>query len=319
MGASRAVCLLGPTAAGKSARALELATRLQAMGQPCEIISVDSAQVYRGMDIGTAKPTAAERHAVPHHLLDICAVTDTYSAGRFVADAAAVLTRLSAAGVLPVLTGGTMLYFLALQRGLAVLPEANAELRAELDARAARYGWPALHAELAQVDPETAERLRPSDAQRIQRALEVYTLTGVPLAELQSATAPVVQAEYLNIGLVPGDRRALHARIERRLQEMLAAGLVAELEGLLRLPGVCATTPALRAVGYRQLVPHVRDGAALEPAVTNAATATRRLAKRQLTWLRSWQDLHRIDSGSADCGEALMQQVANWLSGERTG
>ncbi|MEE4184671.1 MAG: tRNA (adenosine(37)-N6)-dimethylallyltransferase MiaA [Gammaproteobacteria bacterium] len=307
---------MGPTAAGKSALALALAARLAAMGQPCEIISVDSAQVYRGMDIGTAKPSAAERRQVPHHLLDICAITDTYSAGRFVADAAALLTRLSAAGVLPLLTGGTMLYFLALQRGLAELPSADAGLRAELDARAARLGWPALHAELAQVDPRTAERLRPTDAQRIQRALEVYKLTGMPLADLQSATAPVVESDYLNIGLLPNDRAALHARIDQRLQAMLAAGFVAEVRALLQQPAVTAATPALRAVGYRQLIPHVLYGEDLESAVTHAATATRRLAKRQLTWLRSWPDLHRFDPRQAGCSDALMQRVSDWLAGE---
>jgi len=313
MSMPRAVCLLGPTAAGKSSAALALAHHLERRGQRCELISVDSAQVYRGMDIGTAKPTRDERAAVPHHLIDICEPTEGYSAGHFVRDAAELITELNTRGCLPLLTGGTMLYFQALQRGLAPLPEADASLRDQLDERGARLGWPALHAELAQVDPVSAARLRPTDAQRIQRALEVFALASVPLSELQRETAPGLAADYLNIGLIPGDRGVLHARIAQRFANMLAAGLVEEVAGLLQRPGVRRSTPALRAVGYRQMLPHVLDNQPLDIAAGNALTATRRLAKRQLTWLRSWPDLTSVDSLVADTRHTVLTKVVDWL------
>jgi tRNA dimethylallyltransferase len=278
-----AVLLMGPTASGKSALALALAARL-----PVEIVSVDSAQVYRGMDIGTAKPDAATRARVPHHLIDVIDPTGAYSAARFCRDALEAVAGIRARGRLPLLVGGTMLYFKALTEGLSALPPADPAVRAELDARAAREGWPALHAELARVDPATAARLEPGDSQRIQRALEVHALTGRPLSELHGtrvnddALGPVIR-----IALLPADRARLHAAIAARFDAMLAAGLVAELRGLRARYALTAALPAMRCVGYRQAWEYL-DGAIDGPALrAKGIAATRQLAKRQLTWLRA--------------------------------
>ena len=245
-----AILLMGPTASGKSALALALAERF-----PVEIVSVDSAQVYRGMDIGTAKPDAATRARIPHHLVDLIEPTDAYSAARFRADALAAVAAIRARGRLPLLVGGTMLYFKALHEGLSALPPADPTLRAVLDARAAAEGWPALHAELARVDPVTAARLAPQDAQRIQRALEVHALTGTPLSALQGARASDdALGAHVAFALLPPDRAQLHATIAERFDAMLAAGLVAELA---RAPG--APSAAARAAGdaLRRLPPGV--------------------------------------------------------------
>jgi tRNA dimethylallyltransferase len=277
------VLLMGPTAAGKSAVAMALAGAIGG-----EIVSVDSAQVYRGMDIGTAKPDAGERARVPHHLVDIVDVDERYSAARFVDDARAAIAAIRARGRVPILAGGTMLYFKALRDGLSTLPRADAALRAAIDAEAARRGWPALHAELTGVDPATAARLAPNDAQRIQRALEVFRATGVPLAELQGRrVADPGLAGARAFALVPADRARLHAAIAARFDAMLDAGFVAEVAALRARHPHAADLPSMRAVGYRQAWEHL-DG------VTDAATmreraiaATRQLAKRQLTWLRA--------------------------------
>ncbi len=286
-----ALCLAGPTASGKSAVAMLLAQQL-----PIEIISVDSALVYRGMDIGTAKPSAAERAAVPHHLIDILAPTETYSAAQFVADTLALVPQIQARGRLPVLVGGTMLYFHALRQGLHTMPPANAQVRADIDARAAQLGWPALHAELARIDPATAQRLAPADGQRIQRALEVWQISGRTLSQWHGdgthATPPA--ANWPLLSLEPDSRAWLHQRIEQRFESMLAAGLLDEVRALRQLPGLHADLPSMRCVGYRQA------WQALETSDTNgregeragawraaALAATRQLAKRQLTWLRS--------------------------------
>jgi tRNA dimethylallyltransferase len=278
-----AVLLAGPTATGKSALALALAARF-----PAEIVSVDSAQVYRGMDIGTAKPDAATRTRVPHHLVDVIDPTDAYSAARFRRDALAAVAAIRRRGRLPLLVGGTMLYFKALTEGLSALPAADPTVRARLNARAAREGWPALHAELARVDPATAARLEPTDSQRIQRALEVHALTGRPLSALQGtrendgALGPIVR-----IALLPHDRAALHAAIAARFDAMLAAGLVDELRGLRARYALTPDLPSMRCVGYRQAWEYL-DGA-IDAAALRAKgiAATRQLAKRQITWLRS--------------------------------
>ncbi|MBT8422941.1 MAG: tRNA (adenosine(37)-N6)-dimethylallyltransferase MiaA [Gammaproteobacteria bacterium] len=305
----RAVCIMGPTAAGKTAVALRLAEQF-----PVEIISVDSALVYRGMDIGTAKPTPAERARVPHRLIDIREPHEAYSAGAFCRDAAMAMREISAAGRVPVLVGGTMLYFQALQQGLADMPEADPALRADIDARAARQGWPAMHAELAELDATTAARLEPTDAQRIQRALEVCLLAGEPLSQLQEETAPLIEANYLNIGLLPSDRAQLHRRIAARLDHMFDTGFVAEVAALLQRPELSPDSAALRAVGYRQVLPHLAGECALEEARDKALVATRRLAKRQLTWLRGWPELQVVDCLDSDCGEQVGELVANWLA-----
>lgn len=278
------VFLMGPTASGKSAIGLALAERLAV-----EIVSVDSAQVYRGMDIGTAKPDAATRDRVPHHLLDLIDPDETYSAARFRVDAQAAIAAIRARGHVPLLLGGTMLYFKALVAGLSDLPAADPQLRAELDAQAVALGWPALHAELARVDPVTAARLAPTDAQRIQRALEVWRLTGRPLAELQGARAPDAGlGPTLPIALMPRDRARLHQRIAERFDAMLAAGLVAELASLRERFRLHPDLPAMRCVGYRQAWQFL-DGAVDAAGLrAQGIAATRQLAKRQCTWLRTW-------------------------------
>jgi tRNA dimethylallyltransferase len=279
-----AVLLMGPTASGKSAVALALAERVGG-----EIVSVDSAQVYRGMDIGTAKPDAAARARVPHHLIDIADPTEGYSAARFVHDATAAIAAVRACDRVPILAGGTMLYFKALTEGLSALPQADPGLRARLDARAAREGWPALHAELALVDAPTAVRLAPTDAQRIQRALEVFELTGRPLSELQGRrqAAPASLGNSLAFALMPADRAALHTAIARRFDAMLAAGLVGEVARLRARFALHPQLPSMRSVGYRQAWLYL-DGAIDFPALrARGIAATRQLAKRQFTWLRA--------------------------------
>ena len=306
----KAVFLLGPTASGKSAVALELAERF-----PMEIVSVDSAQVYRGMDVGTAKPDAATRKRFPHHLIDIVDPSDAYSAGRFRDDALRLIDEIHARGRIPLLAGGTMLYFRALTKGLADLPAAQPKLRAEMDARAAKVGWPALHAELAKVDPAAAARIEPNDAQRIQRALEVHRHTGKPLSDFHGKAAPELPFEAYRISLEPSDRSALHTRIAERFRAMLAAGLVEELRALRKRYELTAEMPSMRSVGYRQAwhaLDDPRDMALLE---SRGIAATRQLAKRQLTWLRSMEGLERFDCLRADLAQAVGERASEFLAG----
>jgi len=290
------LCLAGPTASGKSAAALAIAAAL-APHRTVEIVSVDSALVYRGMDIGTAKPSATERAAVPHHLIDIVDSAERYSAARFVADAGAAIAAIRERGSVPLLVGGTMLYFKALFDGLDVLPEADPAVRADIDARAAHAGWPALHAELAAIDPATAARLAPNDSQRIQRALEVHRISGRPLSAWHSApdglTPPLIALE-------PADRAWLHARIGERFAAMLDAGFVDEVRRLRARTDLHAGLPSMRAVGYRQAWSALDDDD-LALLSTKATAATRQLAKRQLTWLRSmpWRQVVACDAGDA--------------------
>jgi tRNA dimethylallyltransferase len=311
--ALRAVCIMGPTAAGKTAAVMALAAK-----RDIDVISVDSAQVYRGMDIGTAKATAEEQAAVPHRLIDLLEPDQVYSAGAFCRDAAKAIEAATEAGRLPVLAGGTMLYFQALQKGLAELPEADPELRQQLDARAVRDGWPALHAELARLDPSAAERIRPNDAQRIQRALEVCLLSGERLSELQQQTAPPLRAEFLNIALIPAERAELHQRIRKRFNLMMQQGLLDEVSRISTLPGVTPESPSMRTVGYRQLLLHLRGELSLEEAVEKAVIATRQLAKRQMTWLRSWPELRVLDSLGSDCAPQAEKLVDQWLQNRAT-
>ena len=279
--ALRCVCLTGPTACGKTELALGLAARL-----PLEIVSMDSAMVYRGLDIGTAKPSIAVRARVPHHLVDLVEPTESYSAGRFARDAFAAIREIRARGRLPLLVGGTLLYLRALREGLATLPRADATVRAELDAEGRALGWPALHDRLRRLDPAAAARIAPTDRQRIQRALEVHVLTGRPLSELQRSAAAVPALEVATIAVVPEDRVALAQRIERRFDAMVEAGFVREVQNLRVRGDLSPQLPAIRAVGYRQIWAHL-DGAYDWPeARRRALVATRQLAKRQLTWLR---------------------------------
>jgi tRNA dimethylallyltransferase len=300
---AEAICVVGPTASGKSAVALAIAERWRVeLGLAVEIVSVDSAQVYRGLDIGTAKPNAAERARVPHHGLDLLDPAERYSAARFVDDARAAIEGICGRGAVPLLVGGTILYLKALIDGLDALPAADLALRAELEMRAARHGWPALHAELARVDPTTAARLAPTDAQRIQRALEVEVLTGRPLSAWHTATAADGdsvrgrRAAWPLVSLEPRDRDWLAARIAVRFEAMLAAGLLDEVRGLMARADLSLALPSMRAVGYRQAWEALQaaDGAldaTATQALRGAATAaTRQLAKRQLTWLRRFPE-----------------------------
>ena len=281
----KALCLAGPTASGKSAAALAFAREHDA-----EIISVDSAQVYRGLDVGTAKASAAERAAVPHHLIDVLDPTEAYSAARFVADAKRLLAQIHARGRIALLVGGTMLYFRALREGLDVMPAADAGVRAALDAEAAAQGWPALHEELKRVDPTTAARLAPADTQRIQRALEVYRISGQPLSVWHRDAAPRAGALALPlVSLEPSERSWLHQRIATRFDAMLAAGLLDEVRALRARGDLRATMPSMRCVGYRQVWTAL-ETADMHGLRERGIAATRQLAKRQLTWLRAMPD-----------------------------
>jgi len=288
-----AVLLLGPTASGKSALGLALAQAL-ANEVTLEIVSIDSAQVYRGMDIGTAKPDRAQRAAVPHHLIDIRDPAQPYSAAEFVRDASAAIGAIRARGHLPLAVGGTMLYARALRAGLSDLPAADARVRARLAAEAREHGWPALHARLAQHDPATATRLAPNDSQRIGRALEVLELRGVPLSQLLSRPVHAPLA-VRTIALLPEDRAQLHRRIADRFEAMLAAGFLDEVRALRARGDLHADLPALRSVGYRQAWAHLAGASSFDEFRARAIAATRQLAKRQITWLRSMPDVITID------------------------
>ena len=275
---------MGPTASGKSALALVLAERLNG-----EIVTTDSAQVYRGMNIGTAKPGVTDRARIPHHLIDIIDPTQRYSAAQFTRDAHACVAQIRARGKTPILSGGTMLYFKALTEGLSALPHADADVRAELDRRALTEGWPALHAELARVDAVTAARLAPTDAQRIQRALEVHRLSGQPISLLQGKrnTTVGMLGPTIAIALVPSERAQLHAAIAERFRAMLDAGLVDELRGLRERYALDPDLPSMRCVGYRQAWQFLDGAINYAQLFDLGVAATRQLAKRQLTWLRS--------------------------------
>jgi tRNA dimethylallyltransferase len=277
------VLLMGPTATGKSALALDLAARFGG-----EIVSVDSAQIYRGMDIGSAKPDVATRERIAHHLIDILDPTEAYSAARFARDASSAIEAIRARGRVPILVGGTMLYFKALLEGLSALPEGDPAVRAALDKRAAREGWPALHAELARVDPATAARLEPGDAQRIQRALEVWRVTGVPLSSLQGhRQAGASAGPTVRVALIPSDRTRLHAAIAERFDAMLAAGLVDELRSLRGRHALAPELPSMRCIGYRQAWSYLEGEIDAATLRARGIAATRQLAKRQFTWLRA--------------------------------
>lgn len=302
-----AIALMGPTASGKTAAALEIARHI-----PCEIISVDSALVYRGMDIGTAKPTPAERAAVPHHLIDILEPTEAYSAMQFREDTLRLVADIGTRGKLPLLVGGTMLYFKALRDGLDDLPPADQELRAQLDAEAAQIGVPGLHARLGQLDPETAARLKPNDSQRIQRALEIIALTGQPMSALL-AKAPKTALPFtlLPLALEPGERSMLHERIARRFDAMLSQpeGLLEEITRLRARGDLHLGLPSMRCVGYRQAWEYLDGMYGMAELREKGIAATRQLAKRQLTWLRSMPDRTVIDCNAADASAQVLAQV----------
>ena len=285
-----AVLLLGPTASGKSALAMQLAKKI-----PLEIVSVDSAQVYRAMDIGTAKPSTADRTTVAHHLIDIRDPADPYSAAEFVRDATIAIREIRARGKLPLLVGGTMLYAKALREGLSELPAADPALRKRLDVEAREGGWPALHARLGEVDPRTAARLKPNDSQRIQRALEIFESTGAPMSELLEAEI-TPRLTLSTIALMPADRAQLHARIERRFDAMLDAGFLEEVRALHARGDLHHSLPSTRSVGYRQAWLLIEGQSTFDEFRAAGIAATRQLAKRQMTWLRSMKDATVVEA-----------------------
>jgi tRNA dimethylallyltransferase len=303
-----AIFLMGPTASGKTALACALAARF-----PLQLVSVDSALVYRGLDIGAAKPDAATLARYPHRLVDIRDPHQPYSAADFRTDALAAMREIGAAGQVPLLVGGTGLYFRALERGLSALPDADPAIRASLAAEAARRGWPALHVRLAGADPLAAARIGPNDAQRIQRALEVIGLTGRALSAQQGGVRARLPWRVLKLALVPADRHLLHARIAARFDAMLAAGFLDEARRLHADPRLHADLPALRAVGYRQAGPFLRGEIDARTFRERAIFATRQLAKRQLTWLRSELDARWLDPDSATTGAETVRALAAFL------
>jgi tRNA dimethylallyltransferase len=310
-----AICLMGPTASGKTELALELADRF-----PLDIISVDSALVYRGMDVGTAKPDAETLRRYPHRLVDIRDPEQSYSAGDFVRDATREILAIRGAGRVPLLVGGTMMYFRALMRGIARLPRANRSIRAELDAEAALAGWPAMHRKLEAVDKEAAARISVNDSQRIQRALEVYLISGRSLSEWHAAGssgAARTPAGFLKFALVPEPRTVLHGRIEARLATMLANGFLDEVRRLRARPGLTSGSPSMRAVGYRQLWSHLDGEFGLDTAVERARAATRQLAKRQLTWLRSEPEIEVLNPLEPRVFDAIVTSVQRHLDASR--
>ena len=303
-----AVFLMGPTASGKTALAVSLVERF-----PLEIISVDSALVYRGMDIGTAKPDAATLARAPHHLLDIRDPTETYSAAAFCDDARRLMADIVARGKVPLLVGGTMLYFRALLQGLDDLPRADAALRKKLEVEAAARGWPALHAELATVDPVTAARLAPNDSQRVGRALEIFRLTGKPMSALLERVQSALPYRVLQLALIPSERAVLHQRIAARFDAMLAEGLIDEVKLLRQTYALNPDLPAMRAVGYRQAWAYLDGEIDLKELREQGIAATRQLAKRQLTWLRSWPDAVELDCLADDLVSLATARVARHL------
>lgn len=305
MSKPKVVCLMGPTASGKTGLAVELAEN-----HNFDIISVDSALVYKGMDIGTAKPDAELLARAPHRLIDIIDPLEAYSAADFVTDTIEHVAQIQAQGKTPLLVGGTMMYFNALQKGLAQMPTADPQTRTQIEQEAAQHGWPWLHEQLQKIDPQAAERIHPNDPQRLQRALEVYRLTGKTMtqwwAEQEAVSLPF---EMINLAVMPKERSVLHQRIEQRFNEMMAQGFLEEVEALYRRGDLRADMPSMRCVGYRQLWQHLDGKDPLEDAIFKGVVATRQLAKRQLTWLRGWEDLRIFDSLSQD----LVPEALNYI------
>ena len=278
-----AIFLMGPTASGKTDLAIQLRQQL-----PVEVISVDSALIYRGMDIGTAKPSKAELALAPHRLIDICDPTESYSAANFRTDALREMQEISAQGKIPLLVGGTMLYYKALLEGLSPLPSANEKVRSEIEAKAALIGWGGLHQELCKIDPISAQRINPNDSQRINRALEVFYLTGKTLTQLTAQKGEALPYDILQFAIAPEQREVLHLRIEQRFHKMIELGFQQEVEKLYRRPDLNENLPSIRCVGYRQMWEYLRGDYDHDEMVFRGICATRQLAKRQITWLRGW-------------------------------
>jgi tRNA dimethylallyltransferase len=306
-----AICLMGPTASGKTDVAISLCQEF-----PLDIISVDSALIYRGMDVGTAKPDAATLRKAPHRLIDIRDPEERYSGGDFVRDARAEMEQIFAQGRIPLLVGGTMMYFRALTGGIAELPSANDQIRATIDAEAQELGWPAMHQRLLKVDPAAANRIKPHDRQRIQRALEVFLVSGKPLSEWQE-TADISASDgvyFRKIAVQPGSRKVLHERIENRLKVMLNNGFLEEVKELYQRPGLTPEHPSMRSVGYRQLWQHLDGALSLQEAGERALYATRQLAKRQITWLRSETELNTFDPLEGNTIDAISASLIEFFN-----
>lgn len=286
---SKIICLMGPTASGKTDLAMQLAQQF-----PCEIISVDSAMIYRGMDIGTAKPTPAQLREVPHYLIDIRDPAETYSVAEFCTDATKLIDEIIQRNKIPLLVGGTMMYFKSLQQGLSQLPSANNEIRQQISFEAEQVGWAAMHQRLAEIDPIAAQRIKPNDAQRLQRCLEIYRLTGKTITELQQEEVRnqyLANYQIINLGLMPDDRADLHTKIKQRFEQMLKLGLIEEVEQLFKRPDLHCNLPSMRSVNYRQVWDYLAGEINFAEMKEKAIIATRQLAKRQMTWMRSWENL----------------------------
>ncbi|MCS6725127.1 tRNA (adenosine(37)-N6)-dimethylallyltransferase MiaA [Proteus mirabilis] len=287
----KAIFLMGPTASGKTALAIALRQKL-----PVDLISVDSALIYRGMDIGTAKPDETEQSLAPHRLIDILDPALPYSAADFRKDALKAMEEITAAGRIPLLVGGTMLYFKALLEGLSPLPSANPEIRAEIEKKAAEQGWEAIHQELASVDPVAAKRIHPNDPQRLSRALEVYLISGKSMTELTQISGEALPYDVYQFAIAPKDRNVLHQRIEARFKQMLTCGFEDEVKSLYQRGDLHEDLPSIRCVGYRQMWSYLSGEIDYDEMVYRGICATRQLAKRQITWLRGWHDVHWLDS-----------------------
>ena len=306
------LCLLGPTACGKSALALKLAKEF-----PCEIINVDAAQIYRGCDIGTAKPTQEERTLVPHHLLDICEVTESYSAARFVADATSAINDILVRGKVPLLVGGTMLYFKALEEGLTTLPKKDPKIREQIFEEAKNYGWEYLHTELTKIDPESAAKIHPHDSQRIERAHEVYRLTGEPMSKLHLNHAPLLSPyTFYNLVLWPKNRDQLKTRISQRFFAMLQAGFVQEVDNFYHTQKYNCETPAFRMVGYREIWQYLSGKMSFQQLCELVPLATWHLAKRQLTWLKKWPQGAQVISADDGYFAQTLNLIKNLLNSQ---
>lgn len=305
-----AIFLMGPTASGKTGAAVALISKL-----PVEIISVDSALVFRDMNIGTAKPDEVALAQAPHHLINIIDPTVAYSAASFRSDALRIMVEITSRGKIPLLVGGTMLYFKALEDGLSGLPEANLEVRTILDGQASQIGWPAMHAKLANIDPETAARLKPNDTQRIQRALEVHAISGETMTNLfAKQTKEVLPYKLLKIALLPSDRQVLHKRIKRRFEQMLQDGFVDEVKALrLKYPSLSNDATSMRCVGYRQALEHLAGEYDVEELRDRGIFATRQLAKRQLTWLRGMSDVVELDCLNPELNNLVFENINQFI------
>ncbi|TSJ55540.1 tRNA (adenosine(37)-N6)-dimethylallyltransferase MiaA [Atlantibacter subterraneus] len=305
----KAIFLMGPTASGKTALAINLRKTL-----PVELISVDSALIYRGMDVGTAKPSAEELEQAPHRLLDILDPAEAYSAADFRRDALKEMAEITASGRIPLLVGGTMLYFKALLEGLSPLPSANPEIRARIEQQAAEQGWDALHRELQEIDPVAARRIHPNDPQRLSRALEVFFISGKTLTELTQTSGDALPYQVHQFAIAPASRELLHQRIEQRFHQMLASGFEAEVRALFARGDLHTDMPSIRCVGYRQMWSYLAGEVPYDDMVYRGICATRQLAKRQMTWLRGWQGVHWLDSEKP---ESALQEVLQVVGANR--